>query len=470
MANAKTSALEEQPLVAVGHDFNSEVMQLLEQVLTDHPDRKDLRLKLLKLHYDQGDVDAFVKQAELYQEHIGDEDDQWDLIHEMAYSLKTGGELFSRRARPKLTVAEVEKVMPNRRLGEGDEAAKALQKLAKAYAKLREDPRFLAQLDLDLVVTVGRPTPLLFASRLSKNNGGASIYIKRDDFTASYTRLRTHLMGQAWIAKQLGMRKVLYATKNGFEAVLAARAAAHNGLQCSIFIPKGAAGCSGNERFEIELIGAEIRDAKDSSNNNDIREAALEYWLISPQNTFMMLSLDAGPHPYPTIANDIQAVIGRESLRQIKTRTGGMPRAIFARGGDTPDAIGFIDPYLGMKEVEILLVTPDESDLKASGKLAQRVKSFQTLMEQNATRKDDNRSIVEYARLEREADMIAATGRVGREVASFASTWNTISALAETEGMVVPYDSASVLARACEYAKKCKKNESVLVLLSEGYD
>ncbi len=466
---ASKAGAANETLVAVGNDFNSEVVQLLQQVLVDHPDRKDLRLKLLKLHYEQGDTKAFVSQAEEYQKHVGDDDDSWDMIHEMAYSLKTGHALFSRRAKPKLTVAEVSQVMPNRRMGESDEAVSALKGLAKSYAKLRVDPRYIANLDLDLISTVGRPTPLLFASRLSKAVGGANIYIKRDDFSINYARLRMHLMGQAWIASELGMRKVVYATESGYEAVLAARAAAHNGLKCALFVPKGPSGCSENERFEIELIGAEIREVTSADSNDKLRNTALDYWLVSPKNTFMMLNLNAGPHPYPTITNDIQAVIGRESYRQLKNKTGGLPKGLFVRGGQCPDAIGFVDPFLVNEDVDIVLVTPDENNAKTSARLTQQIKSYQSLMSKSVSSTDSRRTLVEYTRLNREMEMIEATGRVTYEVASLANTWNLIAMLAETEGMVVPFDSACVLAQACEYAKSYKSKDSIIVLLAEGY-
>ncbi|GEM_PF-177222 len=460
----------------IGGDFYTEVASLLKQVLTENPERQDLRLKLLDVYFDSGNRDAFVQEAALYRDKLGNKNDpSWKTVLEKGVSLAPEHELFASSGREAAKPASsAEKAVDDaekkafRRFGDVPEARAPLKALAEAYQKLRSQGQFYMQLDRELIRTAGRPAQLMQLQRLSRETGGAQIFVKREDLAGRYPRMRVHLMGQAWIAKRLGMQEVIYAANGGEEAVLAAQAAARAGLKSTIFISMQRGQYREIHRQHCELMGAEIKETMAGHESGDIRYAALEAWLAEPGGRFMMLNLAAGPHPYPTLTSDLQAVIGRECLRQVSGRTGHAPKAIFARAGSNTDAIGFVEPFLSQKDTEIHLVSTLDSADGADDALAEDSNVYQTLYSTSQVR--SAMSVLEgmeFPRVEREHALLKSTGRITYGASRLGEARKIIAQAAKLEGLIVPIETAHVLASACIQARKLSNNDAVVVMLAE---
>lgn len=460
----------------IGGDFYAEVAELLIQVIEDSPDRQDLRLKLIDVYFDSGQKDKFISEAENYRSHMGKSyDSNWAKVLEMGKRLAPGHELFGGTSQE----APVEPEEPQsggdkeiRRFGDVPEATAALHELADSYQKLRTSSQYYAQLDLTLTRTAARPSRLVHAQRLSDYIGGARIYIKREDVsTGQFPRLRTQLMGQAWIARQLGKEKLLFAANSGDEAVIAAQAAAKNGMECTIYVAAKVGKYREPHKYQVQIMGSEFIETQSGTKSHDIRDAALTSWLEDPDRSFMMLNLAAGPHPYPTISADLQSVIGRESIRQIKGKTSKLPRAILARAGNRADAIGFVEPYLASRETDIVLVSPSDSGIPKSSDISSSEGIYGLLYSNKQEQSADYiLEHIEFPSVKRELSMLAATGRLQHQQVDIGEAKHWIKQSARTEGLIFPMETAHVLAFACNFAKTCSQDESLIVMLAEQLD
>lgn len=454
----------------IGGDFYEEVAELLQQVLTENPARQDLRFKLLEVYFDSGRVDRFEEEMAVYQKQMGRQvDASWSKIQEMHASIN-----MQLDKRPEMSVASEDDAAEAkiRRFGDTPEAKPPLLELASQYQALRRERNFYAELDIELNRTADRPRRLFFAETISGQIGGARIYIKREDTSTRHPRLRVHLMGQAWIARQLGREKLLYSAMTGDEALIAALAAAREERACEIFISRKNHRLRDEHFSQIDVLGAQITEVSDSHDAYDLREHMLEQWLANPAQSFMMLNLAAGPHPYPTIAADLQSVIGRETLRQINSEIGKAPSAVLARGGNNADAIGFVEPFLSHKQTELLLVSPDpdtsQSQTDDGDGLTHVYKRFIT-DEQKATA-DYILEDIEFPRVARELSMLKVTRRV-KEVTTTrheAKLW--AQQLARTEGLIIPLETAHAFAYTCLRAKDLTPADAVVLILVEHLD
>lgn len=461
---------DEEDDSTIGGDFYEEVAELLLQVLSQTPERHDLRLKLFDVYFDSGDKLNFVKQAQEYSDLLGNRknapESQWNKVLEMGKALVPEHALFGGEAKTVSASKTGQKKDGFSRFGDIPEARQPLEKLAGQYKALRSSASFLTHLDLELIRTLGRPSPMQHAARLSQKIGGAQIFMKCEDLPDRFPRLRAHLAGQAFIASRLGMKKILFAADNGYEAVIAAQSAAKAGLKSVIFLSADKGKYRQSHKLQVRLLGGEFIETLPGTVSGDLRNAPLQEWIKDPENSFMMLNLAAGPAPYPTIASDLQSVIGRESLRQVKGKMKGMPRAVFARGGDTPDAIGFVEPFLADKSVEIFLVTPENESGAGADQHGEDI--YHSLYTHK--QKESARTILEnmeMPRVVREHALLRATQRIRYETANPDDAQSAIRNLARLEGTISPYETAHVLAYACQYAKKLKSQDAVIILMAE---
>jgi tryptophan synthase beta chain len=229
-----------------------------------------------------------------------------------------------------------------------------LKELREAYEKYLLDPQFQAELDFELQQYVGRPSPLYYAERWSQTLGGARIYLKREDLNHTGAHKINNTVGQALLAKRMGKTRIIAETGAGQHGVASATVAARLGLECVVYM-----GAEDIERqamnvFRMKLLGAKVVSVTSGSRTlKDALNEAMRDWVTNVDNTFYIIGTVAGPHPYPAMVRDFQAIIGRESREQILQHEGRLPDALVACVGGGSNAIGLFYPFLEDSDVAI---------------------------------------------------------------------------------------------------------------------
>ena len=229
-----------------------------------------------------------------------------------------------------------------------------LQELRDAYERYLRDPEFLRELDEDLANYVGRPSPIYHARRWSAQLGGAQIYLKREDLNHTGAHKVNNTVGQALLAHRMGKTRIIAETGAGQHGVATATVAARLGLECVVYM--GAVDMARQEAnvYRMRLLGAEVRAVSSGSKTlKDALNEAMRDWVTNVDNTFYIIGTVAGPHPYPAMVRDFQAVIGREAREQMQRQAGRLPDALVACVGGGSNAIGLFHPFLDDREVAI---------------------------------------------------------------------------------------------------------------------
>lgn len=223
----------------------------------------------------------------------------------------------------------------------------ALEQLETLYRDLSKDPNFQAQFYQELQHYVGRPTPLYHAKRLSDHLGGAQIYLKREDLNHTGAHKINNTVGQALLAAKTGKSRIIAETGAGQHGVASATVAARLGLECQVYM-----GAEDVERqklnvYRMKLLGAEVIPVTSGTNTlKDAMNEALRDWVTRVDDTFYIIGTAAGPHPYPWLVRDFQAVIGREARQQHLAQVGELPDALVACVGGGSNAIGLFYPFI----------------------------------------------------------------------------------------------------------------------------
>ncbi len=223
----------------------------------------------------------------------------------------------------------------------------ALDELEKSYATLSKDASFQAEFDKDLQHYVGRPSPLYFAERWSRELGGAKIYLKREDLNHTGAHKINNTIGQALLAKSMGKTRIIAETGAGQHGVATATVAARLGMECHVFMGEEDIKRQSLNVYRMKLLGATVVPVKSGSKTlKDAMNEAMRDWVTNVDNTFYIIGTVAGPHPYPMLVRDFQAVIGREAREQILQQEGRLPKALVACVGGGSNAIGLFHPFL----------------------------------------------------------------------------------------------------------------------------
>jgi len=229
-----------------------------------------------------------------------------------------------------------------------------LEELTKAYEHYRNDPAFLAELDHDLKYFVGRPSPLYFAERWTKKLGGARIYLKREDLNHTGAHKINNTVGQALLAKRMGKTRVIAETGAGQHGVATATVAARLGMQCVVYMGAEDIKRQSMNVYRMKLLGAEVIPVTSGSKTlKDALNEAMRDWVTNVDNTFYIIGTVAGPHPYPQMVRDFNAVIGREAKAQILEQEKRLPDALVACIGGGSNAMGLFHPFLNDEMVKL---------------------------------------------------------------------------------------------------------------------
>ncbi len=353
----------------------------------------------------------------------------------------------------------------------------ALEELDRAFGKVTKEKGFKEEFGSLLRDYVGRPTPLYFASRLTRYLGGARIYLKREDLTHTGAHKINNALGQALLAKRMGKERLIAETGAGQHGVATATGAALVGLKCEIYM-----GSEDMERqalnvFRMRLLGAEVSEVSLGSRTlKDAINEALRDWTTNVRTTHYILGTVFGPHPYPTMVRKFQSVIGREARRQILKAEGRLPDYLIACVGGGSNAMGLFHAFL-RDDVRMIGVEAGgkgiESGLHAARFAGGSVGVFQGCKSYLLQDEDGNvlgtHSVsagLDYASVGPEHAFLREAGRAEYTYATDAEALDAFEVLSKTEGIIPALESAHALAEVIKLAPKLPKNKVIVVNLS----
>lgn len=230
----------------------------------------------------------------------------------------------------------------------------SLMTLEKEYLQLKDDPEFQAKFDKDLADYVGRPSPLYFAERLTRETGGAQIWLKREDLNHTGAHKVNNTIGQALLASFLGKKRIIAETGAGQHGVATATVCARLGLECHVFMGSEDVKRQSLNVYRMKLLGATVHAVESGTKTlKDAMNEAMRDWVANVDETFYIIGTVAGPHPYPLLVRDFQSVIGRELREQSMEKMGKLPDALVACVGGGSNAIGMFYPFLTDESVEL---------------------------------------------------------------------------------------------------------------------
>src|SRR5882762_4362162 len=231
----------------------------------------------------------------------------------------------------------------------------ALEELEAAYEKAKRDKKFQAEFARLLKDYCGRPTPLTFAGRLTKELGGAKIYLKREDLLHTGAHKINNCIGQALLARRMRKRRIIAETGAGQHGVATATVCALFGLECIVYMGDEDMRRQELNVFRMRLLGAEVRGVESGSRTlKDAINEAMRDWVTNVRTTHYLLGSVLGAHPYPTMVRDFHSVIGREARAQILKAEGKLPTAVIACVGGGSNAIGIFGEFIADKKVRLI--------------------------------------------------------------------------------------------------------------------
>jgi tryptophan synthase beta chain len=351
--------------------------------------------------------------------------------------------------------------------------------LEKAYETAKTDPAFHAELGALATHYAGRPSPLYFAERLTAHFGGAKIYLKREELNHTGSHKINNCLGQILLARRMGKTRIIAETGAGQHGVAAATVAARFGFPCVVYM-----GATDVERqkpnvFRMHMLGAEVKPVKaGNATLKDAMNEALRDWVTNVENTYYLIGTAAGPHPYPEMVRDFQAVIGNEAKEQMLAAEGRLPDALVACIGGGSNAIGLFHPFLDDKDVAIYGVEAGGHGLEVeNGHAASMSGGRPGVLHGNRTYllQDADGQILEghsisagldYPGVGPEHSWLRDTGRVTYVPATDKEALDAFQLLTKVEGIIPALESSHALAYVAKLAPTMRKDQTIIVNLS----
>ncbi|MDX2348866.1 MAG: tryptophan synthase subunit beta [Porticoccus sp.] len=354
----------------------------------------------------------------------------------------------------------------------------ALDELEALYRKLKDDPEFQAQFDYDLAQYVGRPSPLYFAERWTKETGGAQLYLKREDLNHTGAHKINNTIGQALLAKHTGKKRIIAETGAGQHGVATATVAARLGLECHVFMGEEDIHRQSLNVYRMKLLGAEVIPVTSGSKTlKDAMNEAMRDWVTNVDNTFYIIGTCAGPHPYPELVRDFQSVIGREARRQSLAQVGKLPDALVACVGGGSNAIGLFHPFLKDESVAMFGVEAGGYGLETGKHAAPLNDGIPGVLHGNRTylMEDENGQIIEthsisagldYPGVGPEHSWLKDIGRVNYVAINDDEAMAAFRNLTKVEGIMPALESSHAVAYAEKLAREMDPDQMIIVNLS----
>lgn len=353
-----------------------------------------------------------------------------------------------------------------------------LEELTEAYTRYLKDPEFLAELDDELHHYVGRPSPLYHAKRWSEILGGAQIYLKREDLNHTGAHKVNNTVGQALLAKRMGKTRIIAETGAGQHGVATATVAARLGLECIVYMGSEDIKRQSTNVFRMKLLGATVVAVESGSRTlKDALNEAMRDWVTNIDDTFYIIGTVAGPHPYPVMVRDFQAVIGREAKQQCIEQAGRLPDALVACVGGGSNAIGLFYPFIEDEDVAIYGVEAGGHGLETGQHAAPLNAGRPGVLHGNRTylMEDDNGQIIEthsisagldYPGVGPEHSWLKDSGRAKYVAINDDEALQAFHDLTKIEGIMPALESSHALAYATKLAPKMRNDEIIIVNLS----
>jgi tryptophan synthase beta chain len=354
----------------------------------------------------------------------------------------------------------------------------ALDELREAYARSRADPAFQAEFRHELKHYVGRPSPIYHCKRLSDRQGGAQIFLKREDLNHTGAHKVNNTIGQALLARRMGKRRVIAETGAGMHGVAAATVAARYGMECVVYMGAEDIKRQSANVYRMKLLGATVVPVESGSRTlKDALNEAMRDWVTNVESTFYILGTVAGPHPYPMMVRDFQSVIGEECKVQMPELAGRQPDAVIACVGGGSNAMGIFYPYIEVEGVRLIGVEAAGEGL-ASGKHAASLCAGKPgVLHGNRTYllQDANGQIIEthsisagldYPGVGPEHAWLKDSGRAEYVAVTDDEALEAFNDLCRLEGIIPALESAHALAYAAKIAPAMAKDKLLLVNLS----
>ncbi|GMV28664.1 MAG: tryptophan synthase beta chain [Rhodanobacteraceae bacterium] len=353
-----------------------------------------------------------------------------------------------------------------------------LAELTAAYERLRIDPDFIAEFDHDLKHYVGRPSPIYHAERLSRKVGGAQILLKREDLNHTGAHKINNTIGQALVAKHMGKQRIIAETGAGQHGVASATVCARLGIPCVVYMGAVDVERQAINVYRMKLLGAEVRPVQSGSRTlKDALNEALRDWVTNVHDTFYMIGTVAGPHPYPQMVRDFNAVVGREARAQMLDQYGRLPHALVACVGGGSNAIGLFHAFLNDAEVEIFGAEAAGDGIGTGRHAASLTAGRPGVLHGNRTYVicDDNGQITEthsvsagldYPGVGPEHAYLKDCGRAHYLGVTDDEALAAFHLLARTEGILAALESSHAVAQGIKLARERPSDQLVLVNLS----
>jgi tryptophan synthase beta chain len=354
----------------------------------------------------------------------------------------------------------------------------ALDELKHEYLRVRNDPQFQAELAYELKHYVGRPSPVYHAKRLSAQVGGAQIWLKREDLNHTGAHKINNTIGQGLVARRMGKKRIIAETGAGQHGVAAATVAARLGMECVVYMGSEDVKRQAMNVYRMKLLGATVVPVESGSKTlKDALNEAMRDWVSNVESTFYIIGTVAGPHPYPLMVRDFNAVVGNELRTQMPDVIGRQPDAILACVGGGSNAMGVFYPYIQDTSVKLIGVEAAGEGLSTGHHAATLCAGRPGVLHGNRTYllQDDDGQIIEthsisagldYPGVGPEHAWLKDSGRAEYVAATDQEALEAFHTLCRCEGIMPALESSHALAHAIKIAPSFAPDKVLLVNLS----
>lgn len=359
-----------------------------------------------------------------------------------------------------------------------DELRRALDFVAEFYEQIKDDSEFQKELQYYLSEYVGRPSPLYHAERLSKELGGAQIFLKREDLNHTGSHKINNVLGQALMAKRMGVKRIIAETGAGQHGVATATACALLDMECVVYMGANDMLRQQLNVFRMELLGTKVVAVHDGGRTlKEAVDAALVDFSENYRSTYYVLGSAVGPYPYPDIVRDFQSVIGKEAREQIQAKIGRLPDYLIACVGGGSNSIGLFSPFYHDREVKMIGCEPGGTGSQVGqhaaplsyGKPAV-LHGFRcyTILDElgNPAETSSIAAGLDYPGVGPEHSFYQASGRAQYVTVNDEEALHAFQVLSKTEGIIPALESAHAVAHALKLAPALDKEQTIIVNLS----
>jgi len=350
--------------------------------------------------------------------------------------------------------------------------------LEAAYKAAKEDPAFAESMRYYLADYVGRPNPLYYAERLTQHLGGAKIYLKREELNHTGAHKVNNCIGQILLARRMGKKRIIAETGAGQHGVATASVAALFGLPCTIYMGEVDIARQQPNVFRMRLLGAEVVSVTSGSKTlKDAMNEGLRDWVTNVEDTFYVIGTVAGPHPYPAMVRDFQAIIGEETRSQIMTKEGRLPDSLVAAIGGGSNAMGLFHPFLDEPTIQMIGVEAAGHGVDTGKHAASLNGGRPGVLHGNRTYllQDDDGQIIDahsisagldYPGIGPEHSWLHETGRVEYVSITDNEALEAFQLLSKLEGIIPALESSHAIAEAMKRAPSLPKDHLMVINLS----